>query len=217
MRLTILTCIAALSFLLSSCDFVQQAYKETFNQQDNSATGDKEAGTNSGPSRYADETESESIPEKINLFEAGEELDAIQQQLQDMFPGKSLKVFPPHIYFQPERIRLQLVDPEIPENVDWYYYEAETGEWSKEEPIKISSTIHVEPMALDEVKFSTLTPVYKQILEKSKTVEGAEVPTAIYFSFHVKEWNWNTRIYGSRADYDFRADIDGNELSFERT
>ena len=208
-----------LTFLLSSCDYINQAYKETFD------ISEERPGTRPNVD-IADDYEDafsnleeelqEDVPQVINLFEAGDKLDTIQQQLQDMFPGKSVQVYPPHIYFQPKEIRLQLVDPDIADNIDWYSYKAETGAWSKGDPVKISMSRISDNLPLEAVRFSVLTPVYHQLLEKTETVEGGEIPSNIYFSFHVKPWNWNAWIYGSRADYNFETDIDGKELVFER-
>lgn len=149
-------------------------------------------------------------------MEQPEKLDEIQAQLQEMFPGKSLQIRPPHIYFETDRIRLQLVDPEIPENVDWYYYLAKTDSWKKESPIKLRASELIESMPLNDITFGTASQVYQQVLEKTETIEGAEIPTSIYFSFHVSPRNWNAQIRGSRADYNYEADVNGNELKFKR-
>lgn len=133
-----------------------------------------------------------------------------------MFPEKSLEIFPPHIYFDTERIRLQLVDPDITENVDWYYYMAETESWEKEDPVKIRIHEQRNSIPLEAIQFSTANAIYRQLIEKAASVEGAEAPTSLNFSFHLPEWNWNARIYGSRADYDFEANKDGEEIAFKR-
>lgn len=205
-------------FLLSSCDFVTKAYKETFDKQQ---TGDTDAPSENNEDvhehpKLQDVRASRTAVEDINLLADAEKLGAVQQQLQRMFPEKTLSIFPPHIYFETARIRLQLVDPDIPENIDWYYYKAETDAWQKEEPVKTSVRDRRKPIQLDAIKFGTANSVYDQVIKKSAEIEGAKAPTTVYFSFHVPVWNWNARIVGSRSDYEFKADIDGKEIEFKR-
>jgi len=225
MRLRNVLFTVSFSFLLFSCDFVTKAYKETFKGQEEDKKN-QEVNENNILSESDDEMirqqeqriseDLTSTIEEINLFEDAEKLDQIQQQLQAMFPEKSLEIFPPHIYFETKRIRLQLIDPDIPENIDWYYYRAETDTWQKEEPVKTRANDRRRPIPLNTIKFNTTNNIYHQLIEKSDDIEGAEVPSTIYFSFHVPVWNWNARITGSRADYNFKADKDGKEIEFNR-
>lgn len=219
MRIRNILFTVSVSCLLFSCEFVTKAYKETFNEQQ--VADDQSHAEDTGDKREHAAIRDRKDPEEtaiqeINLLEDAEKLDAAQQQLQAMFPGKDLAVFPPHIYFEANRIRLQLVDPDIPENVDWYYYKTDTDAWQKEEPVKTSVRDRREPIPFDAVKFRIASNVYHQIAEKSAEIEGAEAPTTIYFSFHLPVWNWNARIIGSRSDYDFKADKDGKEIEFKR-
>jgi len=145
MKIRNVLCIAGFSFLLCSCDFVMNAYKETFYHPDETVedqgANEDEAFSESGGERRrraAGSTIQNTPPvvEEINLLEDAAKLDEVQQRLQGMFPEKSLEIFPPHIYFETKRIRLQLVDPNIPGNIDWYYYRADTDAWEKEDPVK---------------------------------------------------------------------------------
>ena len=212
--------IVGILFLVSSCDFVSKAYKETFEESQNSRK-EVQANDYSGVDEETmvvelDMDSIEAPTEHINLLENAAELTAVQQQLQAMFPGKHLSVFPPHIYFENSRIRLQLVDPDIPENVDWYYYTTESGVWERQDPVKTSAHIKRTPVNLDALKFSTASKVYQKVIEKAAVIEGAENPTTVYFTFHVPIWNWNARIVGSRSDYNFKADKEGNEIEFKK-
>lgn len=67
-------------------------------------------------------------------------------------------------------------------------------------------------MPLDEVKFSTAKKVYDIAMEKSKTIEGAEPTSHVYFNqikaVHVKEWY--VMIRGARRQYRITFDINGN-------
>lgn len=223
MKLKLIFPLVAISFSLFSCDYVEKAYHETFGEQSKSNDEDNHVDEeNDVVSESIDKAlenffqEDVQPEEEINLLEQPEKLDKIQAQLQEMFPGKSLQIRPPHIYFETDRIRLQLVDPEIPENVDWYYYQTKTDSWTKESPIKLRASELIKSIPLNDITFSTASKVYRQVLEKTETIEGAEIPTSIYFSFHISPRNWNTRIRGSRADYNYKADVHGNEMEFKR-
>ena len=217
MKLNSILIIVIISFSMNSCESVTQAYNETFgNEEKVESNLEENFDEITSESENLREIESKSIVKEINLFENAENLEKIQAQLQDMFPGKDLKVNPPHIYFEQERIRLQLIDPEISENIDWYHYEGKTSEWKKGNPVKTNTHMPFTPVSLDEFKFETANKVYLEILKKLETIEGGEFPSTIYFSFHQKKWNWNARIYGSRSDYDFKTDENGNELEFNR-
>lgn len=209
--------IIGFSFLLFSCDAITQAYKETFGLQDDSKKNRKVTIGNTSSENGSDKQEDVISDHKVvNLLEDAEKLDQIQQQLQALFPEKSLMIFPPHIYVETNRIRLRLVDPDIPENIDWYYYRADTDAWQKEEPVKTSVHDRSKPILLDNIQFGTAHHVYRQLIQKTQGIEGAELPSTIYFSFHVPVWNWNARIRGSRADYNFKADKEGKEIEFSK-
>lgn len=204
-----------LSFLLASCDFVANAYKETFQDQKRTEV-DTVANTVAVTADLGEQKEEIPAVEPINILEDAEKLAEVQEKLQAMFPGKPLSIYPPHIYFDTDRIRLQVLDPNIQDNIDWYYYNAETDAWEKKEPVKTSVRIVREPIPLAAVQFSTAHRVYRQVVEKATEVEGAEIPGSIYFSFNVPKWNWNARIAGSRADYAFTADKDGKQMAFKK-
>lgn len=221
MNLKNILSLTGISVLLFSCDFTTKAYQETFKEQElpkaDSVPTDKEnKSIFELVSDASDNTEPAAVKEEINLLKDAKKLGQIQLQLQDMFPAKELFVFPPHIYFESDRIRLQLVDPDIPDNIDWYYYQTKTKTWQKEEPVKTHMHLKRTPVPLNVIKFSTAADIYDQLAEKVQAVEGAKIPSTVYFSFHVPVWNWNARITGSRADYDFKADKEGQEIEFKR-
>ncbi|MBD1421970.1 hypothetical protein [Sphingobacterium chuzhouense] len=215
MKLHYLLLAGSLSLSLTSCDFVSTAYKETF-QIKNDTTVDTMADSILHAMTGAATQQAIETAEQVNILEDATKLDQLQEKLQAMFPGKPLSIYPPHIYFDTDRIRLQVLDPDTPENIDWYYYNAETDAWEKKEPVKTSVRIVREPIPLAAVQFSTAHRVYRQVVEKATEVEGAEIPGSIYFSFNVPKWNWNARIAGSRADYAFTADKDGKQMAFKK-
>ena len=203
----------SLPFLLISCDFVKQAYNETFGKETNETTTE----THSETTKTEKNPETSSTASKeVNLLESPSELTKIQQELKAMFPGKTLKIYPPHIYFEEQRVRLQLINPDNTNEIDWYYYQAKTASWQKEDPVKLSTHFERNPILLDEIDFSMANNFYQQINTKAASVEGAKPITTVYFTFNLPQWNWNARIYGSRADYDFKTDKNGKEIEFEQ-
>lgn len=215
MRLHRIALSVGLLLLLTSCDFISTAYEETFRTEGDTEEGlSPDSTASTGAVGAAEEVTPETVP--VNILKDARKLDDIQEKLQAMFPGKPVSICPPHIYFNTDRIRVQVVDPDVPENVDWYHYDAETDRWEKKDPVKTSARIVRKPIPLTAVKFSTANSVYRQIAEKAAEIEGADTPTSLYFSFNTAKWNWNARIEGSRADYTFTADKDGRPTAFKK-
>ena len=225
------------SVTLTSCHYVNQAYRETFDlpaadtqpstSDQQGAVGGEWEQIESGDLEFdhseeqagQDEEEVTEIVEPapvINLLEEPEQLLKAKESLQALFPEKSLQIYPPHIYFEDDRIRLQLLDPDIPGNIDWYYYHTADSAWHKEEPVKTSVHIKRIPIALDAIPFEVAQVVYEQLKVKSEEIEGAELPTTVYFTINRKPWYWHTDIRGSRSDYAFETDVNGKEKSFKR-
>lgn len=150
-----------------------------------------------------------------SIFESAAALDSIQEELRNMphFKGKKL-FFLRGFYFydyQGGIISIDLQDPGKPENIDTYTYS--NGEWSIQQPVKITGHFPLKFLLapLDEVKFSTAKKVYDAGLEKSKTIEGAQPITHVYFNqvkeVHVKEWY--LMINGTRRNYQLKFDVNG--------
>ncbi|MDO5654834.1 MAG: hypothetical protein Q4G27_01695 [Flavobacteriaceae bacterium] len=198
------------SCLFVSCDFIKQAYEETFSEESQSSELE-----NKSIDIYSDFFETDQL--EGNLLSDAVQLAQTQAKLENMFPGKTLKVYPPHIFFERDRIRLKLVNPSNESEVDWYIYKYKNAKWEKESPVKISAydKENHKPVPINEMDLGIINKVYIQLLEKSKNIEGAKPITSVIFSFYRPEWEWTASIVGSRADYDFTADRYGNEISFE--
>lgn len=216
--------IVGFSALLSSCDFVTKAYKETFDKdkQDHIRSEDNNSPDEDRPESYTtndiakDEKASTPTLLEINLLNDAEKLAQAQQQLEAMFPGKNLLVYAPHISFSKTGIRLGLIDPDVSENIDRYSYETKTGSWQKNEPVKTRANQKIKVIPLRSIQFKTANSVYQQAINKSADIEGAIIPANIFFTFNTDTWNWNCRIEGSRSDYELRTDKDGKVTTFKR-
>lgn len=155
---------------------------------------------------------------KSSLLSAGDKLNEIKTKLTDMFPEDELRIYGYYIYFEYDRIRLSLVDPNNQENVDDYYYHERTGAWSKEQPVKLSGDDNPleDSIPLVNINFSDVSRVYGIIDEKSKDIEGAELVENIYLRMEDGKYFWKAMIRGARSDYDLDVEHEGDIIKFEK-
>lgn len=94
MKLTYFFFLVSFSLSFVSCDFVSQAYNETFSLEKEEDT--RIDSTQSNHSKMDDDSVQSGFDEKIteptNLLNNKEGLLHIQQKLVEMFPDKSLKI-----------------------------------------------------------------------------------------------------------------------------
>ena len=210
-------------FLLVSCKEAKKSIEETLHpkpQKKTAAAGDPASATLTSSSFSTSSSSSHESHQSTqqnykSIFESAAALDSIQQALLNMpaLKGKKLSFMAGFYFydFQGGMISIQLQDPNKPENVDTYTYR--NGEWQMDKPVKITVNIPLKLllMRLDEVKFSTAKKVYDTAVEKSKTIEGAEPITHVYFSQlkHVNVKEWYVMISGARQNYQLKFDING--------
>jgi hypothetical protein len=212
---SVLSILLALPFLVS-CNEARKSIEETLHpkQQKKAPSGaNSPASATTFSSSHTFSTGRQK--DYKSIFESAATLDSIQQELRNIPPFKGKKLFfLGGFYFydyQGGIISIDLQDPGNPENVDTYTYS--NGEWNMQRPVKITGNFPLKSMLapLDEVKFSTAKKVYDAGLEKSKTIEGAEPITQVYFNqikeVHVKEWY--LMIKGARHDYQVKFDVNG--------
>jgi hypothetical protein len=215
LRYSVLAIILSLPFLVS-CNEARKSIEETLHPKPRKKVAPADSPTSStvvSSSSYSFSTDSQESFKSI--FESAAALDSIQQELKNLphFKGKKL-FFLRGFYFydyQGGIISIDLQDPDNTKNIDTYTYS--NGEWSIRQPVKITGNFPLKFLLapLDEVKFSTAKKVYDAGLEKSKTIEGAEPITHVYFNqikeVHVKEWY--LMIKGARHDYQVKFDVNG--------
>jgi len=215
LRYSVLAIILSLPFLVS-CNEARKSIEETLRPKPRKKVAPADSPTSStvvSSSSYSFSTDSQESFKSI--FESAAALDSIQQELKNLphFKGKKL-FFLRGFYFydyQGGIISIDLQDPDNTKNIDTYTYS--NGEWSIRQPVKITGNFPLKFLLapLDEVKFSTAKKVYDAGLEKSKTIEGAEPITHVYFNqikeVHVKEWY--LMIKGARHDYQVKFDVNG--------
>lgn len=155
---------------------------------------------------------------KNSLFSSGDKLNEIQLKLTEMFPDEELRVFGYYIYFEYDRIRLSLVDPFNPENVDDYYYRENTRAWTKEQPVKLRAADKPleDSISLSDINFSDISRIYGIINEKSKDIEGAELVEYIYLRMENGNYFWKALINGARSDYDLEVEHEGDIIIFKK-
>lgn len=133
------------------------------------------------------------------------------------YAGKKMYLYDDIHVYDDGRINLQLRHPDNPEYVDAYHFEK--GKWSEPEPVQLSIRNKIEDkmVPLDEIDFTSITRIYKNIVEKSAAIEGAKSPTHIYGVIHEKRLSWYPRtINGSRERYDIGFNLDGSINRFSR-
>lgn len=218
---SVLFILLTLPFLIS-CNEARKSIEETLHPKSQKKVVPADSPTSSivvSSSSYSFSTSSQEGYK--NIFESAATLDSIQQELGNMphFKGKKL-FFLRGFYFydyQGGIISIDLQDPGKPENIDTYTYS--NGEWSMQQPVKIMGHFQLDFLLapLDEVKFSTAKKVYDAGLEKSKTIEGAEPITHVYFNqikeVHVREWY--LMIKGARHDYQVKFDVNGKFMGMK--
>jgi hypothetical protein len=224
--------ILLMLFLLASCKEIKKSIDETLHPRAQKKTAPADdnstsstiivSSSSSFSTSSSSSTSSASLQQDAkSIFESAEALDSIQQKLQDMpgFKGKKLfflRGF--YIYdYQGGMISIDLQDPNKPENIDTYTYS--NGEWEMQKPVQITGHFSLKflLMPLDEVKFSTAKKVHDAGMEKSRTVEGAQPITHVYFDHikevHVKEWY--IMLSGARHTYRLKFDVNGKLVSMQ--
>jgi hypothetical protein len=209
-------------FLLASCKDVKKSIEDTLHPKPQKKTEPADNTTSSTVTFSSSSTFSTTRQQDFkSIFESAAALDSIQQALQLMphLKGKKL-FFMQGFYFydyQGGMISIDLQDPDKPENIDTYTYH--NGEWGIQNPVKITGHFPLKflLMPLDEVKFSTAKKVYDAGLEKSKTIEGAQPITHVYFNqfkeVHIKEWY--LMINGARRNYQVTFDVNGKFIKMK--
>lgn len=218
---SVLSILLTLPFLVS-CNEVRKSIEETLYPKSRKKVVPADSTTSSTvvfSSSYSSSTSSQQ--DYKSIFESAAALDSIQEELRSLphFKGKKL-FFLRGFYFydyQGGIISIELQDPNEPENVDTYTYS--NGEWSMQQPVKITGHFPLKFLLapLDEVKFSTAKKVYDAGLEKSKTIEGAQPITHVYFNqikeVHVREWY--LMINGARRNYQVKFDVNGKFIGMK--
>ncbi|SKA21315.1 hypothetical protein SAMN04488128_1021614 [Chitinophaga eiseniae] len=151
------------------------------------------------------------------MDEAG--LKAAQASLLALpaYAGKKMYLYDDIHAYDDGRINLQLRHPDNPEYVDAYHYR--NGRWTGPEPVQLSVRDKVEQkmIPLDDIDFASMARVYKNIAEKSATIEGAKTPTHIYGIVQEKRMLWYpASISGSRERYAISFNPDGSVKRFFR-
>lgn len=204
MKKTILTIIVASSFAFTSCG----------DKKSGSST-DSKAGTEQTSKDEEEENDSEShlLVDTKTLQNAEEELKNLPK-----FKGKDIKVFQKIYFYDDGRIIVSLQDPSKPDNIDEYTYQ--NGKWNEPEAVQISGggDLNGNLFSLSEIKFETVAKVYKQLEEKAKDIEGAEINTGIYYNLNVlrQEKAWFTGIEGTRGSYSGYFNADGSLKEFKK-
>lgn len=225
-------------FSVTSCDEIKKAYNDTFKETSAQSELEQIYKGNTAPLVVTEKKSAEDLYNEAlkllqekelgdaletmvnelkeapkNFLADPERLKAIQQELQNLFPNKPLQISGSTVMIMNNMVRLDLADPDHPENVDTYIYQKVKNEykWVKGDPVKLSLSSE-KPQPL--VDLSTAHKVFLLAKEKMKTIEGATIPTNVYYYLHNQKWQ--TTIDAARADYTLQTDTNGNLTKFEK-
>lgn len=208
--------LGILSTLLFSCEYINELYHDTFKEkQEGSAEEMYEQNFNGKNPLKSGATEEKH--ESVNILADAEKLKNIQNKLLNIpeFVNKKVR-FVGHLYFNKNRIRTEILDPNNPNNVDNYHFEVSDDEWKKGNPVKqrASFDLNKESTLVESVDFSIVAKIYHKLVEKSKDLEGLEEIGTIYFNYISRDFDGE--IQTLRADYHYEADINGEITQFEK-
>ena len=194
-----------------------------------SCGGDKKeevAKTETETPTIADEkpaTEAEVVVDapKVSLVSDVKKKKKAEAALKELpkFKGKEIMVFQKiHFYgYEANMIVLTLQDPEKPENVDEYKFK--DGAWEAPHPVALTGDgdMSANVFPLSSIKFETVANIQKQLEEKAKSVEGAELDGHIYLILlSSNEKKWYTNIKGTRESDSGYFKPDGTLREFQK-
>lgn len=205
MKKSIFTLLLGSTLLLTSCG----------EKKDNSSTNE-----NSTTEQSSNEANSKNDDVDYNLLTDVKTLQKAENELKDLpkFKGKEIQIFQKIYFYGDGRIVVSLQDPSKPENIDTYTFK--NGKWEEPEAVKITGDgdMSANLIPLSEIKFETAAKIYKQLEEKAKTIEGAEVSDSMYYILNMarKDKLWMTSIEGTRDSYSGYFLADGTLKEFSK-
>lgn len=146
-------------------------------------------------------------------------LQKAQESLQAMpqFAGKELHVFQDVIFYS-LGIKIDVQDPNKPENIDHYEFKFKDGKWSEPSPVQISGggdmKANLTPMK--NIRFADVAekfiPLYKQTAQKENLAVKLPEPDNVVFKLWVpsQERYWQAPMDTDRAQMFLRMNPDGS-------
>lgn len=200
----------ALSTALTvSCNPIQKSFEDTFTPIEEV----EEARQNAVDQFLVNQKTKNFLSDSAALVKAQSEL-----RQMDSFKNKSIQVYSSVHFYDDGRINIKLQDPNKPENIDEYGYR--DGKWRDPEPViyRNFENIREQLYALDDIKFSAVNTMYKDLAQRSTDIEGVETVTHIYYipENNPSSSTWRASITGTRERYSAEADPSGEITEFER-
>ncbi|XXQ68168.1 hypothetical protein ACKLNO_11315 [Neisseriaceae bacterium B1] len=156
-------------------------------------------------------------------------LQKAQDQLQALpqFAGKELNVFQNVLFYDnnyKHNIKVDVQDPDKPENIDHYEYSFKDGKWSEPSPVQLSGGGDMKPnlTPLKDVRFADVAEkfisLYQQTVEKEKLTPKLAVPDHVVFVLvvHNQDRFWQAPLDTDRAQMFLRMKPDGTLKSLEK-
>lgn len=203
MKKTLFTLLAVGAFVFTSCNTSGNSTEnvETTSNDSTSTSENKETSTD-------------------NLYTDVSTLKKAEEQLKNLpqFKGKDIKVFQKIYFYEDDRIIVDLQDPTKLENIDSYTFR--NGKWEDPQAVQISGGGDLEAnlFSLNEIKFETVSTIYKELQKQAKDIDGAKIGSGIYYNLNVMrgEKSWFTGIDGDRGSYSGYFNADGTLKEFKK-
>lgn len=209
-----------------SCNQIRKSFEDTFKSseenQENSIkneTARDENATRQSDKRTSSAETIADVPQ--NFLADRDALMKAQKQLHEIpsFVNKQLHACSSIHFYDDGRVNITLQDPNTLEHIDEYDYR--DGDWHNPRPViyrdfqEINSNLY----PLKSVSFEAVCRFYRQLMEKSLAIQGAQPITHIYYSPGTppEKGNWRASVSGTRERYSAKADVSGNIIEFERS
>lgn len=156
---------------------------------------------------------------EISLLFQPERLDEIQAELYTVLNTEDILLYSSPLFVEHQRVRLPIVNPSNPNEVDWYWYESKTGKWAKKDPVKLTSrdlqNMEGNSYPLATIKLRTAHQVLYEVINRFDEIGFIELPSSVTYYSHPHKQYWTISLRGDRSDYSLETDSQGKFTKLE--
>lgn len=156
---------------------------------------------------------------EVSLLFQPDTLDKIQAELYTELHTENVQLYASALFVEHQRVRLPIVNPSNPNEVDWYWYETQTGKWTKKEPVKQTKIAKLatkeKGYPLASIKLRTASQVLYEVMKRLDEVGTIELPSSVTYFSHPHKPYWTISLKGDRADYTLETDPQGKFIKLD--
>lgn len=156
---------------------------------------------------------------EISLLFKPDKLDEIQAELYTVLNTKDVLLYSSPLFIEHQRVRLPVINPLNPNEIDWYWYETKTEKWTKKEPVRLSrrdlESIEKDSYPLASIKLRTAHQVLYEVIHRFDEIGLIELPSSVTYYSHPRKQYWTISLRGDRADYSLETDSQGKFTKLE--